>query len=181
MGLWAETQTVSYLYPVYNTDGVPTSGIKEWQTGVVEATVVEASSSSVYWGQYGKSTWYVVTGNVTLSEGAICTGDVHLILADGAKLTTNGLYNSDFVMCGAGINIPCNVGCSFSVYGQTNQSGQLEATGSGYTAGIGGNYQENGSNITINGGVITARSGKFCAGIGGGGHAEGLSSDGYGF
>ena len=172
-GLWAETQKVSYLYPEYNTPNDPKSGIKEWKTGEVEATVVEASSSVVYWGEHSQTTWYIVTDNITLSKGAVCHGAVHLILADGAKLTVTGLCDDDFTMCGAGIHIPYGVGYSFSVYGQTNQSGQLEAIACGYTAGIGGEYFKNGSNITINGGVITARSGDFCAGIGGGGHTGG--------
>lgn len=44
--------------------------------------------------------------------------------------------------------------------------GSLFAEGGG-AAGIGGDRKQNGSNITITGGVVTARGGKFGAGIGG--------------
>lgn len=59
IGLWAQetTQTVSYLSPVYNTEGVATSGINEWETGSVEATVVESSLNDVVvWGATGQTT-----------------------------------------------------------------------------------------------------------------------------
>ena len=52
-GLWAETQNVSYSYPVYNTADDPTSGIREWKTASVEATVVTDASEPVTWGTAG--------------------------------------------------------------------------------------------------------------------------------
>ena len=120
-GLWAETQNVSYLYPVYNTADDPTSGIKEWKTASVDATVVEDADAPVTWGTAGETTWYVVKGSeVTLSQGAICAGNVHLILADGAKLTATGTDNH------ASIELS-GEGNSLTIYGQTAQSGQLEA------------------------------------------------------
>ena len=162
-GMWAET--VDYLYPVYNTDGVPTSGIKEWKTASVDATVVTDASEQVTWGTTGTTTWYVVTGaDVTLSKGAVCQGDVHLILADGAKLTATGTINAP------GIKVS-GEGNSLTIYGQTDQTGILKATA--YDgAGIGGERDKIGSNITINGGSITAMS-THAAGIGGGFHGKG--------
>lgn len=82
--LWSQTQEVSHLYPVYNTDGVATSGIKEWKTTTADATIVTDASEAVTW----NAGWYVVTGNITLSKGAVCQGDVHLILADGTNPPT---------------------------------------------------------------------------------------------
>lgn len=141
-GLWAETQNVSYLYPVYNTDGVPTSGIKEWKTASVDATVVTDASEQVTW----TAGWYVVTGtNVTLSKGAICAGNVNLILADGAKLTATGYWVEDEYMGYAGIQVSGD-GNSLTIYGQTAQTGQLEASGANGAAGIGGKRGDAGNN-----------------------------------
>ena len=171
-GMWAET--VDYLYPVYNTDGVPTSGIKEWKTASVEATVVEDAATPVTWGTAGTETWYVVTGtNVTLSKGAICAGDVHLILADGAKLTATGYWDDDEYMGYAGIQVSGD-GNSLTIYGQTALTGQLEANGGDGAAGIGGKTGDAGSNITINGGVVTAHA-STDAGIGGGDGGAGFN------
>ena len=162
-GMWAET--VDYLYPVYNTDGVPTSGIKEWKTASVNATVVTDASEPVTW----TAGWYVVKGSdVTLSQGAICSGNVHLILADGAKLTATGIAKT--LDSTPGIQVSGD-GNSLTIYGQTAQTGILKATGKTYSAGIGGistNGLQDGSNITINGGTITADGGSQAAAIGGG-------------
>ena len=167
-GLWAET--VDYLYPVYNTDGVPTSGIKEWKTASVDAIVVTDASEPVTW----NAGWYVVTGtNVTLSKGAICAGNVNLILADGAKLTATGYWVDDDYMGYAGIQVSGD-GNSLTIYGQTALRGQLEATGATGAAGIGGKMEDAGSNITINGGIITANA-PDGAGIGGGDGGAGFN------
>ena len=167
-GMWAET--VDYLYPVYNTDGVPTSGIKEWKTASVDATVVADASDPVTW----NAGWYVVTGtNVTLSKGAICAGDVHLILADGAKLTATGWVDEDVEFGYAGIQVSGD-GNSLTIYGQTSQTGQLEANSETNAAGIGGRARDTGSNITINGGIITANA-PDAAGIGGGAAGAGFN------
>ena len=150
---------------MYNTTNNPYSGIKEWKTKSVEATVVENSSSQVTW----NAGWYVVTGeDVPLVQGAVCNGDVHLILADGAKLTVTGEEYK------AGIQVSGD-GNSLTIYGQTNQSSQLIVTGGQYGAGIGGGGMSfDGTNITINGGIVTATGGRGGnAGIGGG-----MSGDG---
>ena len=166
-GLWAET--VDYLYPVYNTDDDPTSGIKEWKTASVDATVVTDASEQVTW----NAGWYVVTGtDVTLPKGSICNGDVHLILADGAKLTATGYWVDDEYMGYAGIQVSGD-GNSLTIYGQTAQTGKLEATTFGYAAGIGGKSGEDGHDITINGGKIDAEG--YASGIGGGNEAKGYN------
>ena len=145
-GLWAET--VKYI----DADGQETT---------VDAAVVTDADELVTWGAAGTTTWYVVTGTeVTLSEGAICVGDVRLILADGAKLTATGDET-------AGIQVSGD-GNALTIYGQTGHLGQLFAIGDFYAAGIGGENFVSGSNITINGGRVTAIGGEGAAGIGGG-------------
>ena len=105
--------------------------------------------------------WYVVNSPVTIDSRVSVSGEVHLILADGASLTANG-----------GINVAESN--SFSVYAQSvgKNMGTLTVTGGSYGAGIGGrNGDRNGSscgNITINGGTVTATGGDAAAGIGGG-------------
>ncbi len=160
VGLWAETQTVSNRYPVYNTDGDVTSGIKEWKIGEVEATVVTNTTQFLYLG------WYVVTGADVQTGTLTCQGNVHLILADGAKLTANGDYHN------SGIRVS-DTDNSLTIYGQTAQAGQLITNGGDKAAGIGGggNSQIGGSGlfITINGGTVTANGGgDGASGIGGG-------------
>ena len=54
-----------------------------------------------------------------------------------------------------------------------NANGKLIATGGDYGAGIGGDDQGNGKNITITGGEVTAAGGTNGAGIGGGLRKEG--------
>ena len=105
--------------------------------------------------------WYVVRGSDVKTGTLTCNGEVHLILADGAKLTASGGTSA------AGITVS-GEGNSLAIYGQTAQSGQLIASGGSWAAGIGGGENYSGSNITINGGVVKATGGRFAAGIGGG-------------
>lgn len=94
--------------------------------------------------------WYVVTGNVTISQRVTVNGDVKLILTDGCHLTVNG-------------GIQVSSGNSFAVYAQTLATGKLTATATtqGYT-GIGGNFNyrrwswTNCGRINFYGGIITA-------------------------
>ena len=104
---------------------------------------------------------------MTLSKGVICNGNVNLILADGAKLTTTGITNHAQNIHTAGIRVS-GENNTLTIYGQTEQTGQLIAIGGFNSAGIGGNTEEDGSNITINGGTVTANSESEAAGIGGG-------------
>ena len=128
----------------------------------VTATVVTSSDNQVEWTEG----WYVVTGNdVTISGGVICSGDVHLILADGAKLTATVADDRP--------GIEVTNGNALTIYGQNNQSGCLEVTGGYGCAGIGGGYLIDGSNIIINGGKVTATGDE--AGIGGGSNGSGYN------
>ncbi len=114
--------------------------------------------------------WYVVSGEVTIGkkeapQRVTVSGDVHLILANDAKLTVNG-----------GISV--NAGNSLTVYAQpaendkTTGSLTVENVEEG-NAGIGGDVQQSGDTITINGGEINATGGLFGAGIGGGDNGSG--------
>ena len=118
-------------------------------------TVVESSMTA--W----KDGWYVVNGTVTIGSRVTVSGEVRLILADGASLTANG-----------GINVA--QGNSFTVYAQSvgEKMGTLTATGEN-GAGIGGGSWENAGTITINGGSVTATGGYNQAGIGGGDQGSG--------
>ena len=60
--------------------------------------------------------WYVVFGNDVQTGCLTCNGEVHLILADGAKLPATGGDSQ------AGIQVSGN-GNSLTIYGQTAQSG----------------------------------------------------------
>ncbi len=106
--------------------------------------------------------WYVVNGDVTINARLTVTGEVHLILMDGSRLTVNG-----------GIRLT-GEGNSLTVYGEENSSGMLVAAATtDYQAGIGGNQRESGGTLTVHGGALTATGKGDAAGIGG---AYGLSS-----
>lgn len=99
--------------------------------------------------------WYLVQGELTIDNRISISGDVKFILADDAKLTVNG-----------GINV--ENGNQFTIYAQSKGNGELYALGNklGYS-GIGGQNGQSAGTIIINGGIITAKGGLACAGIGG--------------
>ena len=144
VGLWA-INGVKYL---------AANGQERTANGVIEVTDASATLSAG---------WYVVKGTDVQTGGLVCNGDVHLILADGAKLTATGGTRK------AGIQVS-GEGNSLTIYAQStgDQMGKLTATSGQQAAGIGGGYEGTGSNITINGGTVTATGGSYAAGIGGG-------------
>ena len=101
-----------------------------------------------------ENNWYVASGGVNITGRVNVTGDVYLILKDGCNLTVDG-----------GINV--GKGNSLTIYGQTDGTGKLTATGGDYDAGIGGKEVNSSGTIIINGGEVTATS-RDGAGIGGG-------------
>ncbi len=109
--------------------------------------------------------WYVVDSDVTVDSRITITGTVHLILTDGHTLTAN-----------KGICLSENN--ELDIYGQSEGTGALEATGGEYESGIGGNNQGSAGKIVINGGKVTAKGMKSAAGIGGG--CQGNSIGNYG-
>ena len=76
--------------------------------------------------------WYVVQGEVKYTNQVTFYGDAHLILADGATMTIEGIYAYG----------------NLTIYGQSEQRGTLNATA---FAGI---YSK--GTVTINGGTVTA-------------------------
>ena len=98
---------------------------------------------------------YVVNSNLNIDELIDVSGNVYLILADGYTLNA-----------GNGIHVPEN--SNLTIYGQTEGTGSLIASGSENQAGIGGGANENSGNVTIHGGNITAEGGGNASGIGGG-------------
>ncbi|HIW39488.1 MAG TPA: hypothetical protein IAA36_00785 [Candidatus Eubacterium pullicola] len=112
--------------------------------------------------------WYVVDGTVEIDSRVTVTGDVKLILKDGANLIVNG-----------GISVPS--GSTFTVYGQQDGTGNLTSNGTNGTAGIGGTADNVnfGTIVLAAKGKITATGDTRAAGIGGGGRMNnGQSVDG---
>ena len=105
--------------------------------------------------------WYLVSGDVSIAERIRCSGDVSLILADGATLTAS-----------KGITVGWN--SSLTVFGQSAGTGALKVDQvADYCAGIGGESNGSSGNITINGGALTVTGGYYGAGIGGGDYGSG--------
>ena len=131
-----------------------------------EAEAVTSSTTALS-GSGATGGWYVVqsTANIVLSSTVTVSGNVHLILEDGGKLTIAGNTNC------AGIAL---TGTSLTVYGQASGTGELHATGGSGGAGIGGagsnNWYDgaNGGTLTVNGGTVYATGISGGAGIGGG-------------
>ena len=112
--------------------------------------------------------WYVVSDNVTVSDRISVSGDVHLVLCDGATLTAQ-----------TGIGV--TDGNSLTIYSQSGNTGKLVATVpynkvvNSYHAAIGGDRYDTqtdvgspvkAGSVTIHGGDITATASFFAAGIG---------------
>ena len=126
-------------------------------TQSISAEVVEATSTA--WN--GATKWYVVKDNITINDRITVTGDVHLILADGANLNAE-----------KGIEVSDNN--SLTIYAESAVgTGELTAKGGNYDAGIGSSRNKAGGTITITGGTVTASSGADGAGIGSGGDGNG--------
>ena len=114
------------------------------------------------WGATGETTWYAVTDDVQIDSRVTISGNVNLILCDGATLTAK-----------EGITV--SNGNSLTVYGQSSGTGTLyagtsngtKATDYYYAAGIGGDsVVGNAGAITIAGGEIDVFGGYGGAGIG---------------
>ena len=80
------------------------------------ANKVQNSNENVEW-----AGTYVVEDDVTINGEIKLTGDVELIIKDGAKLTVNKIIHTQS-------------GASLSVYGQTQMSGELNVTNQGSDA-----------------------------------------------
>ena len=113
--------------------------------------------------------WFVVAKDTTINDRIDIDGKVNIILCDGVTLTAkNGFYT-------AGDDV-------LTIYGQTADTGKLEATGEN-CPGIGGANYETYGTINIHGGTIVANStgaGSGAAGIGGGFNSTGGTINIYG-
>ena len=132
----------------------------EWDD--VQKKLVETSTSvyEVYNGgtALAAGTTYVVNGTFTVDTRITVSGTeaspTRLILCDGASLTAN-----------AGIEVAADN--ALVIYGQSEGTGALTATGGGNAAGIGGTKVAGGT-VIIHGGTVNANGGGNAAGIGGG-------------
>jgi len=154
----SKTATCAVTVTAHTAEGV---SYMNWDgTKLVPATreyykIVDNSTTTFEDGE-----WYVVNSNVTVANRITVSGTAHLILCDGAKLTAS-----------KGIAISADNNNNLTIYGQANQTGQLEAAYnvSGASA-IGSNDEEDfGGAVTINGGIITVNgitNGDYAYGIG---------------
>lgn len=172
----SESGSISVRYAEANTTARLRSGVSAayleaaWESGEVtytektaDCTAVESSTEAVTW----YDGWYVVSGEVNITEPVTVSGAVNLILADDCTLNANS-------------GIVVETGNSLTIYTQENGTGTLIATGTtdddnNASAGIGGSTVSADSGaITIHGGVISAvggstgSAGRSGAGIGGG-------------
>ena len=85
---------------------------------------------------------WILSQSRSFSNRLTISGDVHLVLCDGATLT-----------CGKGIELA--PGNSLSVYGQAEDRGELICTGPDYHAGIGGGDKTGSGSLTIHGGTVS--------------------------
>ena len=109
--------------------------------------------------------WYLLSGTVEVSKRARINGNVRFILKDGCKYTfKKGIYIVK--------------GKTLTIYGQTNDSGQLIVTDGDDQAAIGGQEDAVGGNLVVHGGYVKAHSNdNNYAGIGGGdGSKTGMQS-----
>lgn len=131
----------SVSYSVTVTGGASSSTYRVYTSGTAYtdeaipagATTVESSAAAVTWpaGTYVVSSDASIGGNITLS------GDVNLILCDGAELAVNGFINK-------------SNNESLYIYGQTESTGKLTIS-----AGT-GNIDIMVDNLDIHGGIISA-------------------------
>jgi len=95
----------------------------------------------------GMTSWeagtYVVSGNVTIDGAVSCSGDINLILKDGASLTINGTFTA--------------YGYAINIYGQELSTGKLDVVASDINLVA--------ESINIHGGIITVTEGGVLQGI----------------
>ncbi len=127
-------------------------------TGALTVTPITAATSTLTGG------WYVVDSNVDRTLPITVTGDAHLILMDGFALSVVG--RSTDTDGTAGMIVPS--GKSLTIYGQSEGTGELRATGGMDSAGIGAGQSGACGTVTINSGTIIAQGGEYGAGIGNG-------------
>ena len=134
-GVWAQ-ENITYLNYV--------GGTAVFEEATHTATQITSSSTEV-----SISGWNYVEGDVTISNQVTLTGDTHLILCDGAKLTINSSYDGVLYDSGA---------YNLTIYAQSSGSHAGKLIINSDNAGI--DYCVSG-NVTINGGNISINSGGY--------------------
>ena len=113
---------------------------------------ISTMADKTHWNE-NDGKYFTLSADVTIDERVEISGDITLILPEGMTLTAKrGITLSD--------------GNALTIEG----SGTLvaDATEEEDSAGIGGEFEQDGGTITINGGTINAIAGEGGAGIGGG-------------
>ena len=101
---------------------------------------------------------YVVQGEITLTDKRlISSGNIDLILADGAKLTVNYQGNDAFAVGANDLTNNWTFMRNLTVYGQRNQTGSMILSATGGNNGNGRGIHA--YNLVVNGGTISVSSG----------------------
>lgn len=101
---------------------------------------------------------YVVQGKITLTDKRlISSGNIDLILADGAKLTVNYQGNDAFAVGANDLTNNWTFMRNLTVYGQRNQTGSMILSATGGNSGNGRGIHA--YNLVVNGGTISVSSG----------------------
>lgn len=117
------------------------------------------------------SGWYVVYNDVLVLNPMTVDGDAKIVLRDGKTMTVGGLTRRP--------GIAVTNDNSLAIYGQSEGTGTLRASGSDQAAAIGSNASgATVGAVTIYGGTVVANGGDWGAGIGGGGGADVVSAGG---
>ena len=132
-GVWAQ-ENITYLNYV--------GGTAVFEEATHTATQITSSSNNL-------AGWYYVEGEVTISNQVTLSGNTHLILCDGAKLTINSSYDGVLYDSGA---------YNLTIYAQSSGSHAGKLIINSDNAGI--DYCVSG-NVTINGGNISINSGGY--------------------
>ena len=157
------------VYPYIDENGQHAS-ISIPASNVIDAAWVESLGESA---PVSLSGWYVVTDTsgtvLKMKPSLVVSGEVFLILADGAYLQISNNENTEPAIRLEGNN-------SLTIYGQAEGTGKLEAIG-WYNAGIGG---EGGGTLTVYGGEVSGIGTRGGAGIGGSSGKDGCTVNIYG-
>ena len=147
--VFAADESVTYIERSWDAAGKKV--VEETKTA--SATAITGSETTLNGG------WYVVKGSVLADNRITVNGDndnpTCIILADGCMLKAS-----------SGITV--NSDKALVIYGQTGETGLLEAIAGIYNAAIGGPKSAAGGTVIVNGGTVTAIGGEYGAGIGGG-------------
>ena len=180
--LAAAATTVEYKFASADINGKVT-----YSTETASSCVPVASDTT----EWRDGNWYVVNGNTTISNRIAVNGTVNLILSDGAVLNANSgitvsgtnTLNIYGQIGGTGKLIAKSTGKNTAVGGDESSGsggtiaihgGVIEASGiNNDSAVIGGTRENEGCDLTVFGGSVSASNNGYGAGIGGGYLGEG--------